>query len=83
MLRPRMLIALMVFLLGATGVRIASKPASAQEQTPSTAATDTPVRKPGKMDPKHPLHIGDKYYPDESRKHHEQGRCSLAFFVQS
>jgi hypothetical protein len=55
MLRPRMLIALMVFLLGATGVAIASRPASAQEQTPSTAATDTPiVRKRGHVDPKTP-----------------------------
>jgi TonB family protein len=35
------------------------------------------------MDPRHPLHIGANYYPRESLRHHEQGRCLLAFFIQA
>jgi TonB family protein len=85
MLRPRMLIGSMVFLLGTTGAAMGSKPASAQEQTSTTTApTDVPpVKKFGKMDPRHPLHIGDDYYPNESRKHHEQGRCGIAFYINA
>src|SRR5580704_8343652 len=72
-----------LFLMAVVAVAI-SIPASAQEPPPSIAApTDTPVRKPGKMDVRHPLHIGSDYYPKQSLKNHEQGRCSLAFFVEA
>ena len=85
MLRTRILSGLIPLLLIATGVAIPDKPASAQEQTPSTAApTDTPpVRKLGKMDVRHPLHVGSDYYPKQSLKTHEEGKCTLAFFIEA
>jgi TonB family protein len=85
MLRPPMLIGLMVFLLSATGTAITSKPASAQEQpSSSTTPTDTrPLRKLGRMDVRHPLHVGSDYYPGQSLKNHEQGKCTLAFFIEA
>ena len=59
------------------------KPASAQEPPPGIAhPTDTPVRKPGKMDVRHPLRIGSDYYPKQSLKNREQGRCTLAFYIE-
>ena len=30
---------------------------------------------PSRMDPKHPLHIGEDYYPDASKRAGEEGRC--------
>jgi TonB family protein len=82
---PRMPIGLIAFLLSATGAAITSSSAPAQGQAPSTTTpTDTPpIRKPGKMDVRHPLHIGSDYYPKESLRHHEQGRCTLAFFTEA
>jgi TonB family protein len=61
------------------------KPAFAQEQAPSpTAPTDTPpLRKFGKMDVRHPLHIGSDYYPKQSLKNHEEGRCYVAFLIEA
>jgi len=85
MTRPRALSGLIPLLLITTGAAIPSKSASAQEQTPSTAApTDTPpVRKLGKMDVRHPLHVGSDYYPKQSLKNHEEGKCTLAFFIEA
>jgi TonB family protein len=79
------LIGLTSLLLIAIAAAVPLEPAFAQEQTPTTAApTDAPpVRKLGKMDVRHPLHIGDNYYPIESRKHHEQGRCGIAFYINA
>jgi TonB family protein len=78
-----MLIGLLAFLLGAAGPAL-PVPASAQEPPPGIAApTDTAVRKPGKMDVRHPLHIGSDYYPKQSLKKHEQGKCTLAFFIEA
>ena len=40
--------------------------------------------KPGtsvKMDPKHPLHIGEDYYPDASKRANEEGRCIVTVTV--
>lgn len=36
-----------------------------------------------KMDPKHPLHIGDEWYPDASRRAGEEGRCTVEMTVGS
>jgi hypothetical protein len=51
------------------------KPASAQEQAPvASAPTDASVyRRGGRMDVRHPLHIGSDYYPKQSLKNGEQG----------
>jgi TonB family protein len=80
-----MLIGSMVFLLGTTGAAMGSKPASAQEQSSTTTASaDTrPIKKLGKMDVSHPLRVGSDYYPKQSLKNHEQGKCTLAFFIEA
>ena len=33
------------------------------------------------MDPKHPLHIGEDYYPDASKRAGEEGRCIVTMTV--
>ena len=35
------------------------------------------------MDPKHPLRIGEAYYPDASRRANEMGRCLVRVTVAS
>jgi protein TonB len=35
------------------------------------------------MDPKHPLHIGEDYYPDASKRAGEEGRCIVQVTVAS
>src|SRR5580704_14230202 len=37
----------------------------------------TPIR----MDPKHPLKIGEDYYPDASKRANEEGRCIVLMTV--
>jgi TonB family protein len=82
---PRMLTGLMALLMAATGAAVTSAPASAQDPPLSIAApaSTPPLTRLGKMDPHHPLHISEEYYPKESRKHHEQGRCELAFYINA
>jgi periplasmic protein TonB len=36
---------------------------------------------PAKMDPKHPFHIGEEYYPDASKRANEEGRCIVVAHV--
>ena len=84
MTRTRILSGLISLLLVATAAGVPLELASAQEQAPSTTPTDTrPLRNLGKMDVRHPLHVGSDYYPKQSLKDHEQGKCSLAFFIQA
>jgi protein TonB len=33
------------------------------------------------MDPKHPLKIGEEYYPDASKRANEEGRCTVQVTV--
>jgi TonB family protein len=81
MTRPRIAIGFTVLLMIAVA---ATSPASAQEQTPSTTApTDAPVKKSGRMDPKHPVHIGVNYYPRKSLRNREQGRCLMVLFIKA
>jgi TonB family protein len=80
---PCILAGLMASLLGAVGPALPI-PASAQEPPPGIAApTDSPLRKLGRMDVRHPLHVGSDYYPKQSLKNHEQGKCTLAFFIEA
>lgn len=51
-------------------------PTTATQPTPPRAAS-TEVR----MDPKHPLRIGEAYYPDASRRANEMGRCLVRVTV--
>ncbi len=34
-----------------------------------------------RQDPKHPLHIGEEYYPDASKRANEEGRCVVKLTV--
>src|SRR5882762_245409 len=36
-----------------------------------------------KMDPKHPLKIGEEYYPDASKRANEEGRCIVLMTVSA
>jgi protein TonB len=50
------------------------------------AAAPAPVAKAGtsiKMDPKHPLKIGEEYYPDASKRANEEGRCIVTVTVSA
>jgi TonB family protein len=42
-----------------------------------------PLDTPAKLDPKHPLHIGEEYYPIESKRLGEEGTCVLRLQVDS
>jgi periplasmic protein TonB len=44
---------------------------------PAPSVPGTPVA----MDPKHPLHIGEDYYPDASKRANEEGRCIVSMTV--
>ena len=55
-------------------------------QAPQTvaAAPAPPAPKPGTpiaQDPKHPLKIGEDYYPDASKRANEEGRCIVSITV--
>src|ERR1700676_4422149 len=63
--------------------------------TPKTTQGTKPPRGPGaapppprpgtaiKMDPKHPLKIGEDYYPDASKRANEEGRCIVLMTVSA
>ena len=36
---------------------------------------------PPRMDPKHPLKIGEEWYPDASKRANEEGRCVVQVTV--
>src|ERR1700678_2226897 len=38
---------------------------------------------PPRIDPKHPLHIGEEWYPDASKRANEEGRCIVQMTVSS
>ncbi len=55
-----------------------------QVQRPAPVAAPAPVQHQGTnvaMDPKHPLHIGEDYYPDASKRAGEEGRCIVQVTV--
>jgi TonB family protein len=82
----RKILAGLVFLLTSAAVTgITSVSSAAQEPAASApVATDSPpVKKLGKMDVRHPLHVGSDYYPKQSLKNHEEGKCTLAFFIEA
>jgi protein TonB len=54
-----------------------------QKQAPAPVAAPAPP-KPGtapRMDPKHPLKIGEEWYPDASKRANEEGRCIVQVTV--
>jgi protein TonB len=55
-----------------------------QVKTPPPAAVVAQVQHNvvgAKMDPKHPFHIGEEYYPDASKRAGEEGRCIVLAHV--
>jgi periplasmic protein TonB len=53
---------------------------------PPPVAAPPPPPRPGtaiKMDPKHPLKIGEDYYPDASKRANEEGRCIVLMTVSA
>jgi periplasmic protein TonB len=54
------------------------------QRAPAPVAAPAPVqhaRTPIAMDPKHPLKIGEEYYPDASKRAGEEGRCIVTITV--
>jgi protein TonB len=61
-----------------------------QVQAPAPVAVAAPPAPPAphpgtniKMDPKHPLKIGEDYYPDASKRANEEGRCIVTVTVSA
>jgi periplasmic protein TonB len=55
-----------------------------QQRAPAPVAAPAPVQHSFtniRMDPKHPLKIGEEYYPDASRRANEEGRCVVEVTV--
>ncbi|HEY3655128.1 MAG TPA: energy transducer TonB [Steroidobacteraceae bacterium] len=53
------------------------------QQAPAPVAAPPPPKAGTsiKMDPKHPLKIGEEYYPDASKRANEEGRCIVQVTV--
>jgi periplasmic protein TonB len=54
------------------------------QQAAPVVQAPAPAPHPGtsiKPDPKHPLHIGEEYYPDASKRANEEGRCIVTITV--
>lgn len=61
---------------GSRAQNASSLPAALALDSPPPAAVAGPSnRTPIKMDPDHPLHIGEEFYPAESRRLNEEGTC--------
>ena len=59
---------------------------SGSEVAPPPVAAPPPVqhaRTASRMDPKHPLKIGEEYYPDASKRAGEEGRCIVTMTVSA
>jgi periplasmic protein TonB len=50
---------------------------------PPVAAPPPQPGTPPKQDPKHPLHIGEEWYPDASKRAGEEGRCIVQMTVSA
>jgi TonB family protein len=57
--------------------------ASAQEAATRPSTPADPATRRGKMDPRHPFHIGSNFYPRESLLRHEQGQCILNVYINA
>ena len=52
-----------------------------QTRTPAPVQAVQHSRSPIRQDPKHPLHIGEDYYPDASKRANEEGTCRVRVSV--
>jgi protein TonB len=72
-------------------IQQAPAPTNAITETTNVQRAPPPVapapvqhaRTPIAMDPRHPLHIGEEYYPDASKRAGEEGRCIVQMTVKS
>lgn len=60
-----------------------SQTTQVQRPAPVAAAPVQHQRTGIAMDPKHPLHIGEDYYPDASKRAGEEGRCVVKVTVSA
>lgn len=76
-MKQRLILATLLFLsLGASALALAQQAApKPDEQIPG------PSHRQPRMDPTHPLKIGRRYYPVESLRAKEQGRCIVGVTV--
>jgi TonB family protein len=63
---------------GASAATAGAAPAATPTSAPSAALGP---RTPPMQDPKHPLHLGQEYYPIESRRNQEEGTCVVRLHV--
>jgi TonB family protein len=68
-----------IHLLLTVGIQAAMADTLALPASPTALGTKTPVR----MDPKHPLRIGEEYYSDYSKRHDESGVCIINIMVDA
>ena len=59
--------------------QVATAPAPVVQQAPPAPRASTGI----KMDPRHPLKIGEDYYPDASKRANEEGRCVVQVTVSA
>jgi protein TonB len=57
--------------------QVQAAPAPVAQAAPPAPKASTSI----KMDPKHPLKIGEEYYPDASKRANEEGRCTVQVTV--
>jgi protein TonB len=57
--------------------QVATAPAPVVQQAPPAPKASTNIR----IDPRHPLKIGEEYYPDASKRANEEGRCIVQVTV--
>src|ERR1700722_5814887 len=57
--------------------------ADAADEPNTPGSPQSLVKTPLKIDPAHPPRIGDAYYPPESKRAHEEGKCLVNVTVQA
>ncbi len=63
-------------------IAVVTQQVQAPPPVATVAAPPAPKAATGiKMDPKHPLKIGEEYYPDASKRANEEGRCTVQVTV--
>ena len=64
-----------------TAISVVTQEKAPPPPAPVIAAPAPKASTPIKMDPKHPLKIGEEYYPDASKRANEEGRCTVQVTV--
>lgn len=67
----------------ATGPPLPAPPTGTPRAVSAPTTTAVTGRTPARIDPSHPLRIGEEYYPPESRRLHEEGICVVRLQVDA